>query len=280
MSYTEDIDKFRELGKMSQLTDIENHKKALGEDEASVEDKDLLCTKLSCVSQRDRTYDEYEPEPEQYLEYYGELNCDNENFVTPGYPAGYPDTPLSDAEINDASVKKTKLGCNSDETSIIPEKEGPIPVKEDPQISEKSEPGETSKRLDDLDKKLDELLEQLDETLAETTLSDTLAETTGVMKDNPVEITDKKIKAIEKHAERLDSTYAKFMELFDGNIDDAYNFVTMSGGGYKVKKQRSSKRRSGKRRSRKRRSGKRRSGRKRRSRKRRSVKRSNQHKKK
>ena len=271
MSYTTNISDFRGLGDvMSQLTDIENHK-------ASGADEDLLCTKLSCVSQRDSTFDQYEPEPEQYLDYYNELNCDNkEKFVAPGYP----DSSLSDEEINAALVKKANLGCSSDETGIgsrsdtsaadtsnIPEKEGPIPVKEDLPISETSE---TSERLDKLDKQLDDLLKQLNGTLAETTLSGTLAETTTVMEDNPNEITyNEKIATIEKHAERQGTTYDNFIKSFDYNIDEAYNVVTMSGGGYKVKKQRSSKRRSRKRRSRKRRSGKRRS-----------RKRSNQHKKK
>lgn len=276
MSYTTNIGEFRGLGNvMSQQTDIENHK-------ASGVDTDLLCTKLSCVSQKDRTYDQYEPEPEQYLDYYNELNCDNEKYNKKFVAPGYPDSSLSDAEINDAIGKKTNLGCYSDETgigsrsstsaadtSIIPVKEYSIHAKVPP-ISETSETSEPSKRLDDLGKKLDGILKQL---------NDKLAETTGVMKDNPVEITDKKIKAIEKHAIRQGTTYAKFMELFDGNIDDAYKFVTMSRGGYKVKKRRSGKRRSRKRRSGKRRSSKRRSG-KRRSGKRRSVKRSNQHKKK
>ena len=130
MSYTTNISDFRGLGDvMSQLTDIENHK-------ASGADEDLLCTKLSCVSQRDSTFDQYEPEPEQYLDYYNELNCDNnEKFVAPGYP----DSSLSDEEINAALVKKANLGCSSDETGIgsrsdtsaadtsnIPEKEGPM----------------------------------------------------------------------------------------------------------------------------------------------------------
>ena len=171
----------------------------------------------------------------------------------------------------DAIGKKTSLGCYSYETAIGSRSSTSaadtsiIPEKEDPQISEPSE------RLDILDKQLDDLLEQLDVILAETK---------KVIEDNPDEITpdeitpdeitpdeitpDEKKEAIKKYAIRQGTTYHDFMDIFNDNIDDAYNVVTMSGGGYKVKKQRSSKRRSGKRRS-----GKRRS-----------VKRSNQHKKK